>query len=157
MFVTSFRQHETNLKIVITEPVNTWGGMNRLHLMITTFIVLMLDWFNKKVLLVKGTGHPKISLSLRCHAHGPLAKRLMHMAHLSGNTSGVSKSSSDWLNYTGFPGDASVAFFYVPPRNKDAVTSNPLTKEESHRVYKCDDERLSGSTKHWIFKSMWNI
>ncbi len=27
------------------------------------------------------------------------------MAHLSGNTSGVSKSSSDWLNYTGFPGD----------------------------------------------------
>ncbi len=35
------------------------------------------------------------SLSLRRHAHGPLAKRLMHMAHLSGNTSGVSKSSSD--------------------------------------------------------------
>ncbi len=34
---------------------------------------------------------------------------------------------------------------------------NLLTKEESHRVYKCDDERLSGSTKRWIFKSMWNI
>ncbi len=27
----------------------------------------------------------------------------MHMVHLSGNTSVVSKSSSDWLNYTGFP------------------------------------------------------
>ncbi len=36
--------------------------------------------------------------SLRRHAHGPLAKRLMHTAHFSGNTSGVSKSSSDWLN-----------------------------------------------------------
>ncbi len=30
--------------------------------------------------------------------HGTLAKRLMHMAHFSGNTSGMSKSSSDWLN-----------------------------------------------------------
>ncbi len=38
------------------------------------------------------------SLSLRRHAHGPLAKRLMHMAHFSGNTSGMSKSSYDWLN-----------------------------------------------------------
>ncbi len=37
------------------------------------------------------------SLSLRRHAY-VLAKRLMHMAHFSGNTSGVSKSSSDWLN-----------------------------------------------------------
>ncbi len=27
-----------------------------------------------------------------------LAKRLMHMAHFSGNTSGVSKLSFDWLN-----------------------------------------------------------
>ncbi len=45
------------------------------------------------------TVHPAGSLSLRRHAHGPLAKLLMHMAHLSGNTSGVSKSSSYWLNY----------------------------------------------------------
>ncbi len=73
----------------------------------------------------------KSSLSLRRHAHGPLAKRLMHMAHLSGNTSGVSKSSTDWLNYTGFPGDVCVAFFIVPPGNKDAMAPNPLTKEES--------------------------
>ncbi len=86
------------------------------------------------------------SLSLRRHAHRPLAKCLMHMAHFSGNTSGVSNSSSDWLNYTGFPGDASVAFFNVPPGNKDTVVPNPLTKEESRRVYKCDDEHLSGST-----------
>ncbi len=96
------------------------------------------------------------SLSLRRHTHGTLAKRPMHMAHKSGNTSGVSKSSSDWLNYTGFPGDVCVAFFNVPPGNKNAVTSNPLTKEESRRVYNCD-ERLSGSNKRWIFKSMWNI
>ncbi len=34
-----------------------------------------------------------------------LAKHLMHMVHLSGNTSVVSKSSSDWLDYTGFLGD----------------------------------------------------
>ncbi len=76
------------------------------------------------------------------------------MAHKSGNTSGVSKSSSDWLNYTGFQGDVCVAFFNVPPGNKDDVMPNPLTKEESHRVYNCDDERLSGSTKCWILKSM---
>ncbi len=94
------------------------------------------------------------SLSLRRHAHGPLAKRLMHMAHKSGNTSGVSKSSSDLLNYTGFPGDVRVAFFNVPLGNKDAVMPNPLTKEESCRVYNCDDKRLSGSNKRWTFKSM---
>ncbi len=74
----------------------------------------------------------------------------MHMAHKSGNTSEVSKSSSDWLDYTGFPGDVCVACFNIPPGNKDA----PLTKEESRRVYNCDDERLSGSTKRWIFKSI---
>ncbi len=43
--------------------------------------------------------------------------------------------------------------FNVPPGNKDAVAPNPLTKE-SRRVYNCDDERLSGSTTRWIFKSM---
>ncbi len=43
-----------------------------------------------------------ISLNLRRHAHRTLAKHLMHMAHLSGNTSGVSKLSSDLLNYTGY-------------------------------------------------------
>ncbi len=83
-----------------------------------------------------------------------LAERLIHMEHKSGNTSGVSKSSSNWLNYTGFPGDVCVAFFNVLPRNKNAVTSSPLLKEESRRVYNCDDERLSGSTTCWIFKSM---
>ncbi len=85
-----------------------------------------------------------ISLRLRHHAHGTLAKRLMHMAHLSGNTSGVSKSSSDWLNYTGFPGDVCVAFF-TPLRKKKSV------------VFTTDDERLSGSTKRWIFKDFLQI
>ncbi len=70
----------------------------------------------------------------------------MHMVHLSGNTSVVSKSSSDWLNYRGFPGDVCVAFFNVLPGNKDAMAPNPLTKEESCRAYKCDCEHLSGST-----------
>ncbi len=59
------------------------------------------------------------------------------MTHLSGNTSGVSKSSSDWLDYTGFPGDVCVAFFNIPPGNKNAVVPNPFTKEESRRVYNC--------------------
>ncbi len=58
----------------------------------------------------------------------PLAEHLIHMVHLFGNTSGVSKSSSDWLDYTGFPGDVCVTFFNVPPGNKDAVMPNPLTK-----------------------------
>ncbi len=61
----------------------------------------------------------------------------MHMVHLSGNTSVVSKLSADWLNNTGFPGDVCVAFFNFSPGNKDAVTPNPLAKEESHHVYKC--------------------
>ncbi len=38
-------------------------------------------------------------------------------------------------------GDASVAFIFGPPGNKDAVVPNPLMKEESRRVYKCDDEQ----------------
>ncbi len=80
-----------------------------------------------------------ISLSLRHHAHGPLAERLMHMEHKSGNTSGVSKSSSDWLNYTGFP------FFNVPPGNKDAVTPNPQTP--SRRVYNYQDQLNAGFSK----------
>ncbi len=46
-------------------------------------------------------------------------------------TSGVWKSSSDWLNSTGFPGHVCVSFFNVTPGNKDAVTPNPLTKEEA--------------------------
>ncbi len=51
-------------------------------------------------------------------------------------------------------GDLCVVFFDVPPGDKDAVVSNPLTKKESRRVYHCDNERLSGPTKRWIFKSM---
>ncbi len=75
---------------------------------------------------------------------GPLAKRLMHMVHLSENTSVVSKLSSDWLNYTGFPGDVCVTFSNAPLGNNDAVMPNSLAKEESRRVYNCDGERLSG-------------
>ncbi len=52
------------------------------------------------------------------------------MAHLSGKTSGVSKSSSDWLNYTGFTGDVVYRVLNVPPENKEAVAPNHLTKEE---------------------------
>ncbi len=55
----------------------------------------------------------------------------MHTAHLAGKTSGVSKSSSDWLNYSGFPGDVCVVFFNIPPGNKDAVMPNPLIEEET--------------------------
>ncbi len=64
------------------------------------------------------------------------------MAHKSGNASGVLKSSSDWLNYTGFPGDVCAAFFNVLPRNKYAVAPNLLKNEESC-VHNCDDERLN--------------
>ncbi len=77
----------------------------------------------------------------------------MHMAHLSGNTLVVSEWSSDWLNYTGFPGDVCFTFFNVPPGNKDAVAPNLLMKESRH-VYKYENKSLSGSTKRWIFKSV---
>ncbi len=76
------------------------------------------------------TRHIVNSLSLRCNAHGPLAKLLMHMEHERGKALEVSKPSSDWLNYTGFPGDVCVAFFNLPSGNKDAVMPNSLTKEE---------------------------
>ncbi len=60
----------------------------------------------------------------------------MHLAHLSGNTSGVLKSSSDWLNYTGFSRDVCVACFNVPG-NKNAVAPNPLMKEKKERKPPC--------------------
>ncbi len=78
----------------------------------------------------------------------------MHMAHKSGNTSGVSKLSLDWLNYTGFPVYVCVVFLNIPPGNKEAVMPNPLTKEESRHVYNCDDKCLSESNKYCIFTSM---
>ncbi len=77
----------------------------------------------------------------------------MHMAHLSGNTSGVLKSSSDWLNYTGFPGDVCVTLFNVPPGNKDAVAPNPLTKKKKAVVFTnvttntCQDQLHAGFSK----------
>ncbi len=40
-----------------------------------------------------------LSLSLRRHVHGTLAKHLMHMAHLSGNTSGKSKAVSQFQEH----------------------------------------------------------
>jgi len=46
-------------------------------------------------------------LSLRCQAH-------RHMAHKIGNTSGASKSTTDWLNAAGFPGDVCVVFRGLP-------------------------------------------
>ncbi len=75
-----------------------------------------------------GGNQSDASLRFRRHAHGPLAKRLMHMVHFSGNTSGGSKSSSDWLNYTGFPGDVCVVFLTFCLENKDAVAPKSLTK-----------------------------
>ncbi len=44
------------------------------------------------------------------------------------------------LDNTGFPGDVRVAFFNIPLGNKDVVVPNPLTKEESCRVYNCEDQ-----------------
>ncbi len=46
---------------------------------------LKIDYFN--VIEQEMTeGRVMGSLSLRRHTHGPMAKRLMHMVHLSGNT-----------------------------------------------------------------------
>ncbi len=58
------------------------------------------------------------------------------MVHLSGNTSRVSKSSSDWLDYTAFPGDVFVTFFNIPPGNKDAVAPNsPHERRKPSNAY----------------------
>ncbi len=53
------------------------------------------------------------------------------MVHLSENTSVVSKSSSDWWNYRGFPRDVCVALYNVPPGNKYAVIPNPSWKKKA--------------------------
>ncbi len=65
-------------------------------------------------------------------AHRTLAKRLMHIAHISGNTSRVSKSSSNWLNYRGFPGDLCVTFFkgIVHPKMKNSVIYSPSSSSK---------------------------
>ncbi len=60
---------------------------------------------------------------LVCHMHQTFS--LIHMAHLSGNTSGV----SNLLTYTGFPGDVCLTFFNILPGNKDAVMPKPPWKK----------------------------
>ncbi len=52
------------------------------------------------------------------------------MAHFSGNTSGVSKSSSDWFNIQDFQ-ETCVSRSLTSPGNKNAMAPNPLTKEEA--------------------------
>ncbi len=57
--------------------------------------ILMLPF-----VLLKRTGSEEefindIVSASRRHAYGPLAERLIHMEHKSGNTSGISKSSPD--------------------------------------------------------------
>lgn len=86
------------------------------------------------------------SLSLR-----PLAKRLMHMGHKSGNTSGVSKSSSDWLNSTGFPGDMRVTSLMFHLETKMPWRQTPSLKKKA-KVF----TSVTTSTFQYrrIFKSM---
>ncbi len=63
------------------------------------------------------------------------------------NTSGVSKSSSDWLNYTRFPGDVCVPFFNAkPPHERRKPSCLQMWRRTRIRV-------------DWMldFKSMWNI
>ncbi len=64
----------------------------------------------------------------------------MHITHNIRSTSGVSKSSLDWSNYTGFLGDVSIMFFNVLPGNKVAVMPNPLMEEESRCVCNYGDD-----------------
>ncbi len=95
------------------------------------------------------------SLRFRRHAHGPLAKRLMHMVHFSGNTSVVSKSSSDWLNYTGFPGDVCVMFFNVPPGKKMLWRQTPsLMKKAAVFTNVTANAYQSREIESWISKIM---
>lgn len=54
----------------------------------------------------------------------PLAEHLMDKAHKMGNTSEVSKKSSDWLTSTGFLENVCVMFFNYLLGNKVVVTPN---------------------------------
>jgi len=56
-----------------------------------------------------------------------------------------------YANSTGFPSGVCITFFNGPAGNKDAMVPNPLMEEKSHHFYNRDIERLSGSTKCWIF------
>lgn len=49
-----------------------------------------------------------------------------------------------------------VISFNGSPRNKAVVMQNSLMEEENHFVYNSDNDRISGSTKCWIFRSTWS-
>ncbi len=78
----------------------------------------------------------------------------MHMAHKSGNTSGLSKSSSDLLNYTGFPWDVckrslmfcletKIPWRQTPSRKKKAVVFTTVTTN----AYQYQDQINAGFSK----------
>lgn len=73
----------------------------------------------------------------------PLPKCLMHTAHKVRNNRGVLKSSSDWLDSSGFPVDMCL-------ETKPFWCSAPLMEEGRHHVYNCDIKCLSD------FQMMWN-
>jgi len=60
------------------------------------------------------------------------------MVHLTGNTSGMSKSSSDWLNFIGFPGGVSVAFIFGPPGNKAQISVAFIFGPPGNKAQMCD-------------------
>ncbi len=93
------------------------------------------------------------SLSLRLHTHGSLAKCLMHMAHKVETLQECrSHRRIGWIIQ-----DVCVAFFNVLPGKKDVVMPNPPHEEKKPSCLQLWWRTLSGSTKPWILKSMWNI
>lgn len=87
-----------HLKLNVFLPQNGISDMRKMicHLFLTIAMFLKRDE-EKKVLLVKSC-FPQCSLSLRLYTHRPLAECLTYKPHKMGNTSEVSKLSSDRIS-----------------------------------------------------------
>ncbi len=72
---------------LISPPTGGWQSAMKKNIRESRNSSALLFPFHSAV-PIRALSHQPTSLSLRCHAHGSLAKHLMHMAHFSGNTSG---------------------------------------------------------------------
>ncbi len=109
-------------EILIWKWTNPLSGSIYINLSyITIAISMLLNSIHKWVYSSKEMCCFLLNKCLLCCMVGLVsASDVWCMVFLSGNISEVSKSSSDWLNYTGFPEDVCIAFFNVSPRCRGA-------------------------------------
>ncbi len=90
----------------------------------------------------------------------------MHMVHFSGNTSGVSKSSSDWLNYTQdflekcvshslmFRLETKMLWHQTPSRKKKAIVFTNVTANAYQSRWNKGFPKVCKNFKNWAIESL---